>query len=95
MTEKYIVDDAGTLIDMETREMYDIVEEVCPVLNKYVKENQELKEALLFFIDVANCECSSNWFEDMEKDCQKIFKCSYKEAKEKYGNYNSAWWEIE
>ena len=44
MTEKYIVDDAGTLIDMETREMYDIVEEVCPILNKYVKENQELKK---------------------------------------------------
>ena len=38
-----MVDDAGTLIDMRTREMYDIVEEVCPVLNALYDENERLK----------------------------------------------------
>lgn len=33
--ERWIVDDAGTLIDMVTRETYDIVEEVVDVLNYY------------------------------------------------------------
>ena len=45
MTEKrFMVDDAGTLIDLETREMYDIVEEVCPLLNEQhetIKKEEE------------------------------------------------------
>lgn len=57
-------------------------------LNAFVEENEKLKKALLFFIDVANVECSSNWVEDMEKDCQKLFNCSYEEAEEKYGGYD-------
>lgn len=32
-----MIDDAGTLIDMETRNTYDIVEEVCPILNEQNK----------------------------------------------------------
>ena len=51
------------------------------------KENEQLKKALLFFVDVANTECSSNWTEDMEKDCKRLFNCTYEEAKEKYGDY--------
>ena len=35
--KRYIVDDAGTLIDTVTKECYDIVEEVVDVLNE--KEN--------------------------------------------------------
>jgi len=37
MTEnkRFIVDDAGTLIDMVTRENFDIVEEVVDILNNY------------------------------------------------------------
>lgn len=65
------------------------------LLNELAEENQQLKEALLFFVDVANSEYSSNWQEDMEKDCQKLFNCSYKEAQEKYDNYDSRWWELE
>ena len=34
MTERYIIDDAGTLIDMETRNTYDYIEEICPILNR-------------------------------------------------------------
>ena len=46
MTKRWIVDDAGTLIDMETRDMFDIVEEVCPLLNELSEENEQLKDAL-------------------------------------------------
>ena len=46
MTERFIVDDAGTLIDMQTRDMFDIVEEVCPLLNELSEENEQLKKQL-------------------------------------------------
>lgn len=43
MTEKerFMIDDSGTLIDLVTRETYDIVEEVVDVLNNY--ENTVLR----------------------------------------------------
>lgn len=43
MTEKWIIDDCGTLINMKTRENYDYMEEVVDVLNKLSKENEQLK----------------------------------------------------
>ena len=46
MTERFMGDDAGTLIDMQTRDMFDIVEEVCPLLNALFDENEELKSKL-------------------------------------------------
>ena len=44
MTEKWIVDDAGTLINMSTRNHYDYMEEVVDVLNKLSEENERLKD---------------------------------------------------
>lgn len=51
MTERYIIDDAGTLIDIETRNTYDYVNEVCELLNELAtkcsqlkNENEELKQ---------------------------------------------------
>ena len=44
MGERFIVDDAGTLIDMESRTTYDYVSEVCPVLNKQEERIRELEE---------------------------------------------------
>ena len=58
------------------------------------EENERLKKELLFFYDVANCECSTNWKGDMEKGCKRFFNCTYEEAKEKYGDYDGMWWEI-
>ena len=58
------------------------------------EENEQLKKELLFFYDVANCECSTNWKGDMEKGCKRFFNCTYEEAKEKYGDYDGMWWEI-
>ena len=54
----------------------------------------QLKQALLFFLDVANGQCSSSFQKDMEHDCQKLFNCSYSEAKDKYGDYDATWWEL-
>ena len=46
MTERYIIDDAGTLIDIETRNTYDYVSEICPILNELDSENKSLKQQL-------------------------------------------------
>ena len=47
MTEKrFMVDDAGTLIDMQTRNTYDYVSEICPILNELDSENKSLKQQL-------------------------------------------------
>lgn len=43
MKEKWIVDDAGTLINISTRNHYDYMEEVVDVLNKLSEENDLLK----------------------------------------------------
>lgn len=40
-SDRFIIDDAGTLIDMETRNTYDYVDEVCPLLNEL---NTELND---------------------------------------------------
>lgn len=45
MTERYIIDDAGTLIDIQTRNTYDYVSDVCPLLNQLnnkIKENEDI-----------------------------------------------------
>ena len=43
MTDKrFIVDDAGTLIDTQTRDTYDYVSEVCELLNRLHEINLQL-----------------------------------------------------
>jgi len=73
-----------------TKSLSQEILELSESFNQVKEENQRLKEALLFFIECSNIEFSSNFKEDMEKDCQKIFNCSYKEAKEKYGNFDTS-----
>ncbi len=45
MTEnkRYMVDDAGTLIDIQTRDTYDYVSDVVDLLNEQEEEIQQLK----------------------------------------------------
>lgn len=43
-TNRFIVDDAGTLIDMVTRETYDYVSDICPVLNQQNNDNETLMQ---------------------------------------------------
>ena len=47
MTEKrFMVDDAGTLIDMETRNMYELAYEVVDLLNELNNENTLIKTTI-------------------------------------------------
>lgn len=46
MSERFMVDDAGTLIDMETRDTFDYVSDVCELLNELAEENIILKKEL-------------------------------------------------
>lgn len=97
-----ILDDENWLIeDNETGLDYNPIDGTTRVLkglidlvNNLYDENEQLKKELLFFYDVANCECSTNWRKDMEKGCKRFFNCTYEEAKEKYGDYDGMWWEI-
>ena len=62
MTERFIVDTAGTLIDMVTRNTYDYVSEVCPLLNDIDSENTHVKYSLsAHMVDLNNCKgkCSA------------------------------------
>ena len=46
-------------------------------------ENNELKSELLAALESLNGEYSSDYYGDMDKDCQKIFGVSYEEADKK------------
>ena len=46
MTDRFIIDDAGTLIDIETRNTYDYVSEICPILNELVTENKQIRNTI-------------------------------------------------
>lgn len=61
--ERYMVDDAGTLIDKVTLDNFDTVEEVVTLLNSYVitleelvDENEQLKEIIKFSYFNEICE---------------------------------------
>lgn len=41
--KRFMVDDAGTLIDMHTRDTFDYVSDVCGLLNELHEENMMLK----------------------------------------------------
>ena len=44
MTERFMVDDCGTLIDMHTRDTFDYVSDVCDLLNEQHETIQRLKQ---------------------------------------------------
>ena len=54
MTDRFIIDDAGTLIDMQTRNTYDYVSEICPVLNRYDAILKTKNETIKFHVDGYN-----------------------------------------
>lgn len=41
---RFMVDDCGTLIDLQTRNTYDYVDEIVDFLNEIVRENDALKK---------------------------------------------------
>lgn len=52
--ERFMIDDAGTLIDMVTRNTYDYVSDVCELLNDLHKKNNELRLQLNLCSDQRN-----------------------------------------
>ena len=46
MTERFIIDDCGTLIDIQTRNTYDYVTDVCPLLNQLSNENKQIRNII-------------------------------------------------
>ena len=54
MTERFIIDDCGTLIDIETRNTYDYVSEICPILNRYDAILKTKNETIKFHVDGYN-----------------------------------------
>ena len=70
MKEKWIVDDAGTLINISTRNHYDYMEEVVDVLNKLSEENEQLRVEKEFWKgDFCNC---SNYLSILSMDCHIV-----------------------
>lgn len=54
MTEVWIVDDCGTLINMQTRDTFDYVSDVCNLLNEKEKRIKQLKKENNDFDDAIN-----------------------------------------
>jgi len=46
MTDRFIIDDCGTLIDTYNRNTYDYVTEVAPLLNQQYEENIKVKQLI-------------------------------------------------
>lgn len=54
---------------------------------KFQKENEHLKQALLFFLAIALTDSSTDYQNDADKWCNILFNCGYEEAKRKYGDF--------
>ena len=69
------------------------LKECCDLLNELHEENEQLKQALLFYLDLAVQDSSylNDGFEKgMELWCQRLFNCSYSEMKKEYSEYKWA-----
>ena len=51
--KRFMVDDAGTLIDIHTRDTFDYVSDVCDLLNEQHEENQLLHKTIE---ELDNCQ---------------------------------------
>ena len=65
MTERFIVDDCGTLIDMQTRDTFDYVSDVCSLLNEQHETIQRLQENINELLSV-------NVEEELEKENKQL-----------------------
>ena len=87
--ERFMVDTAGTLIDMVTRNTYDYVSEVCPLLNDIDSENTHVKYSLsAHMVDLNNCKgkCSAleEENEQLKADKQRLIDFIRKEFPKSY-----------
>ena len=71
--ERWIVDDAGTLIDMVTRDTFDIVEDVVDVLNDLDSENTHLKYSLgAYIVDLNNYKGKCSALEQENEQLKQV-----------------------
>lgn len=78
MTERYMIDDAGSLIDMETRDSYDYMSEIVDILNS--KEdiicalNRRLSEYLPMWVfeKVINRRIEATENEEIKKELKEL-----------------------
>jgi len=77
MTERFIIDDCGTLIDMQTRNTYDYVSDVCGLLNEQHEENMMLRGKHTRLIIL---------LKDIVNDLKRMDTKGYAEHVEKIGN---------
>lgn len=68
--ERFMVDTAGTLIDKHTRDTFDYVSDVCPLLNELNDENEQLKKELSEYKDFV--------FSDDKILCYTCLFCTHK-----------------
>lgn len=54
-TERYMIDDAGTLIDKKTCTCYDYLEEILPILNQQENRIKELEKENMEYYKLINC----------------------------------------
>ena len=50
-TKRFMVDDAGTLIDIHTRDTFDYVSDILTLLKDLNEENKQLKKRLIIAED--------------------------------------------
>ena len=60
MTDRFIIDDAGTLIDIQTRNTYDYVTDVCPVLNQLSEENKQIRNIIIELYQTEKTQIGKN-----------------------------------
>lgn len=59
-------------------------------------KNEQLKEALLFFLAIALTDSSIDYQNDADKWCNILFNCDYEEAKRRYGDFkHEERWDLE
>jgi DNA repair exonuclease SbcCD ATPase subunit len=81
MIEKWLVDDAGTLINMETRNTYDYMEDIVDILNEKEERIKELENKL-------------NWQERETTELQERNDRQYKQLTHLHKLIDKQEWEI-
>jgi len=70
MTERFIIDDCGTLIDMQTRDTYDYVSDVCGLLNELTEENEHIKQTIKDMIKTERTELGQSVLRQLREAIQ-------------------------
>ena len=80
MSNRFMVDDCGTLIDMESGDTYDYVSDVVDLLNRLVGENEQLK----FENNELKCALALDEVDYIIADGKKIDIPPYYEFEQRY-----------